>query len=165
MDVLMAFPILVLALAITAVLGQSERNVLIAIAIIQIPQASRVLRSVVLPLRRADFVLAAESIGARQGRVLFHHVMPQVVSPYLIILSASISTGILIEASLSFLGLGPPPPAPTWGAMLSGPTLQNVERAPWNAIIPGIALTLTVYGFSLLGDAIRDALDPRQRSR
>jgi peptide/nickel transport system permease protein len=162
-DVLMAFPILVLALAITAVLGQSERNVILAIAVIQIPQASRVLRSVVLPLRRADFVIAAQAVGASDTRLLFGHVMPQVISPYLIIVSASISGGILIESSLSFLGLGTPPPAPSWGSMLSGATLQNVQRAPWNAIVPGAALTVTVYSFNLLGDAVRDLLDPRMR--
>jgi len=164
-DILMAFPILVLALAITAVLGQSERNVVVAIAVIQIPQASRVVRSVVLPLRNADFVVAARAIGASDVRVLFRHVMPEVISPYLIIVSASISTGVLIESSLSFLGLGTPPPAPSWGSMLSGSALQNVERAPWNAVFPGLALTATVYSFNLLGDALRDLLDPRQRVR
>jgi peptide/nickel transport system permease protein len=162
-DVLMTFPILVLALAITAVLGQSERNVMAAIAIVQIPQACRVMRSVVLPLRRAEFIVAAEAVGASDTHIVLRHVLPQVLSPYLIILSASISTGVLIESSLSFLGLGTPPPAPSWGAMLSGATLQNVERAPWNAVVPGVALTLTVYGFNLLGDAIRDLLDPRLR--
>jgi len=163
-DVVMAFPILILALTIAAVLGSSEQNLILAIAVVQIPQASRVIRSAVLPLRRAEFVEAARSVGVPEMRVLFRHVMPQVISPYLIILTASISTGILIESSLSFLGLGTPPPAPSWGAMLSGPTLQNVQRAPWNAIFPGLALSATVFSFNMLGDALRDILDPRLRT-
>ncbi len=162
-DIVMAFPILILALTITAISGSSEQNLILAIAIVQIPQASRVIRSAVLPLRRADFVEAARSVGVPEMRVLFRHVMPQVVSPYLIILTASISTGVLIESSLSFLGLGTPLPAPSWGGMLSGPTLQNVQRAPWNAVFPGLALSMTVFSFNMLGDALRDLLDPRLR--
>jgi peptide/nickel transport system permease protein len=162
-DVLMAFPTLILALSIAAILGRSERNVILAIAIVQLPLASRVIRAAVLPLRHAEFVTAARSVGVPEPLLLLRHIAPQVVSPYLIALTASISTGILIESSLSFLGVGTPEPAPSWGAMLSGPTLQNVERAPWNAVFPGLAVSLAVFGFNLLGDAVRDVLDPRRR--
>ena len=162
-DVLLSFPILVLALAIVAVLGRSQQNVIIAIALIQVPITARVVRSVVLSVRTMEFVTASRALGAADARLLFRHVAPQTFAPVMIVFTSFLGLAIIIEASLSYLGLGIPPPKPSWGAMLSGPTIQNVERAPWNAVFPGIALTLTVFGFNLLGDALRDTLDPRLR--
>lgn len=162
-DVLLSFPILVLALAIVAVLGRSQQNVIIAIALIQVPITARVVRSVALSVRTMEFVTASRALGAADARLLFRHVAPQTFAPVMIVFTSFLGLAIIIEASLSYLGLGIPPPNPSWGAMLSGPTIQNVERAPWNAVFPGIALTLTVFGFNLLGDALRDTLDPRLR--
>lgn len=162
-DTIMAFPTLVLALAIVAVLGQKTENVIIAIAVLQLPQTARVVRSKVLSVKEAEYVAAARAVGAPDGRILLWHVAPQTLAPIIIVVTAALGFAILVESSLSFLGLGTPPPKPSWGAMLSGPTLQNVERAPWNAVFPGIALTLTVFSFNLLGDALRDILDPRLR--
>ena len=162
-DTLMAIPVIVLALAIVSALGQSTTNVILAIALVQIPQKARVIRSVALTVRESSFVEAARAMGASDWRVIIRHVAPQCVAPAIIVVTASLGTAILVESSLSFLGLGTPPPAPAWGAMLSGQTLENVERAPWNAVFPGIFLTVSVYSFSLLGDALRDVLDPRLR--
>ncbi len=162
-DIKMAFPAIVLALVIIAVLGQSERNVIIAIALIQIPAMARVVRSVVLPVREMEYVQAAYALGASDLRILIRHIAPQTFAPVIVLITASLGLAILIESSLSFLGLGTPPPKPAWGAMLAGETLRNVERAPWNAVFPGIALTLTVFSFNLVGDALRDVLDPRLR--
>ena len=162
-DVMLSFPILVLALAIVAVLGKSQQNVIIAIAVIQVPITARVVRSVALSIRSMEFVTASRALGAADARILIRHIAPQTFAPVMIVSTSFLGLAIIIEASLSYLGLGTPPPNPSWGAMLAGPTLQNVERAPWNAVFPGIALTLTVFGFNLLGDALRDTLDPRLR--
>ncbi len=162
-DILMSLPMLVLALVIVAVLGQSQRNVIIALALIQVPSMARLVKSVVLPVREMEFVQAAHALGASDSRILIRHIAPQTFGPVIVLVTASLGLAILIESSLSFLGLGTPPPKPAWGAMLSGQTLQNVERAPWNAVFPGIAISLTVFSFNLLGDALRDVLDPRLR--
>ena len=162
-DIKMAFPTIVLALAIVAVLGQSTRNVIIAISLIQVPGTARIVRSVVLSTRTMEFVQAARALGANDLRILFRHIAPQTFAPVMIIMTAGFGLAIIIESSLSFLGLGTPPPNPAWGAMLSGPTLQNVERAPWNAVFPGLAITFTVFSFNLVGDSLRDILDPRLR--
>ncbi len=116
-------------------------------------------------MKSSDYVKAAEALGASDFRILFRHIAPQTFAPAIIVITSALAGGILIESSLSFLGLGTPPPNPSWGAMLSGPTLQNVQRAPWNAVTPGICLTVTVFSFNLLGDALRDVLDPRLRGR
>lgn len=163
-DMLLSIPVLVLALTIVAVLGASNNNVIIAIAVIQVPGTARVVRSVVIAIRDIEFVQAARAMGASDARILFRHIAPQTFAPVMILVTSAFGIAIVIEASLSFLGLGTPPPKPAWGAMLSGPTLQNVERAPWNAVFPGLALSLVVFGFNLLGDALRDILDPRLRS-
>ncbi len=163
-DMKMSIPMLVLALAIMAVLGQKTQNVIIAIALIQIPQTARVVRSVVVSVKTMEFVESARALGASDLRILFRHIAPQTFAPIIIVVTAAMGLAIIIEASLSFLGLGTPPPNPSWGSMLSGPTLQNVERAPWNAVFPGVALTLTVFSFNLVGDALRDVLDPRLRN-
>ncbi|MDO8530710.1 MAG: ABC transporter permease [Dehalococcoidia bacterium] len=163
-DALMAFPTLVLALIIAATLGASVNNVVLAIAVVLIPQSSRVVRSVALSVKEAQYVDAARAVGASHARVLFLHILPQCTAPYLIIATAGIGFAIVVEASISFLGAGPPPPTATWGNMLSGAARQFAERAPWMVLFPGIAISLTVFGFNLLGDALRDVLDPRLRN-
>lgn len=163
MDAQMSIPTLILALAVTASLGQSLLNVILAIAIVEIPRANRVVRSQALAVKEMDFVQAARALGAGDGRVMLVHILPQCVAPWLIIASAALGIAILIEATLSFLGLGVPPPKPTWGGMLSGPARNYFVVAPWMAVFPGLALSLVVYGFNLFGDALRDVLDPRLR--
>ena len=163
-DMKMAIPTIVLALVIVAVLGQSQRNVIIAIALIQVSGMAHIVRSVVLSTRTMEFVQAARALGASDLRIIWRHIAPQTFAPVLILITAALGLAIIIESSLSFLGLGTPPPNPAWGAMLSGAAIQNVERAPWNAVFPGLALTFTVFSFNLLGDALRDTLDPRLRA-
>ena len=163
LDALMSIPTLILALAVTASLGQSLTNIILAIAITQVPRANRIVRSQALSVKQADYVLAAQAIGANSTRIMLQHILPQCVAPWLVIASAGLGAAILIEASLSFLGLGVPAPAPSWGGMLSGPARNYYAVAPWMAIWPGLALSLAVYGFNLFGDALRDVLDPRLR--
>lgn len=163
MDVLMSFPSLVLAMAVVSALGRSVTNIILAIAILEIPRASRVIRSVTLAEKQKPYVEAARCVGCRTPRILFGHVAVQVLAPFLVMATAGLGGAILTEASLSFLGLGPPPPSPSWGAMLSGPTVANVEAAPWLAIFPGVALSVTVLAFNLVGDSLRDFVDPRLR--
>ena len=163
MDSMMSIPTLILALAIMAALGQSLTNVVIAIAVPQIPRANRVVRSQALTVKESEYVMAARSIGATDIRLILQHVMPQCVAPWLIIATAALGTAIIAEAGLSFLGLGVPAPAPTWGSMLSGNVRNYYSIAPWLAIWPGVAISLAVYGFNLFGDALRDVLDPRLR--
>ncbi|MDO8531794.1 MAG: ABC transporter permease [Dehalococcoidia bacterium] len=164
-DAVMAFPILVLALVIASVLGPSVNNVLLAIAIVLVPQASRIVRSAGLGVKEAQFVEAARALGASPLRIMALHILPQCVAPYLIVATAAVGNAIIVEASISFVGAGPPPPTATWGNMLSGAARQYAERAPWLVVYPGAAITLAVFGFNLLGDALRDVLDPRLRGR
>ena len=138
-------------------------DVIIAIAFIQIPRTARVIRSIALSIKTTEYVQAAQAIGARPWRIVFKHVMPQCVPGFIVLFTAELAGAILIEASLGFLGLGVPPPKPSWGNMLTGPTLANVERAPYLAIFPGVVLSLTVFSYNLLGDSLRDILDPRLR--
>ena len=163
MDILWAFPSLVIAIVIIAVLGRSTTNVIIAIAIVVIPSAARVVRSAVLVVKETEYVQAAQAVGASQWRIMLRYIAPNCMAPYLIMATASLGGAIITEASLSFLGLGVPPPAPSWGRDLFGSAQKFAELAPWMPIMPGIAISLTVYGFNLLGDAIRDILDPRLR--
>jgi peptide/nickel transport system permease protein len=163
MDVLWAFPSLVIAIVIIAVLGRSTTNLIIAIAIVVIPSAARVVRSAVLVVKEADYVQAARALGASQWRIIWCAIAPNCLAPYLIIATASLGGAIITEASLSFLGLGVPPPAPSWGRDLFGAAQKFAELAPWMPIMPGLAISLTVYGFNLFGDAIRDIFDPRLR--
>ena len=163
MDALMAFPTLVLALAVVAALGGSLRNVIVAVSLTLIPAANRLVRSVALSVRETLFVTAARASGATQGRVVFRHVLPNCLAPYLVIATANLGSAIVAEASLGFLGLGVPPPTPAWGSMLSGATQSFLFRAPWMAIYPGLAISLAVFGFNMLGDAVRDLLDPKLR--
>jgi peptide/nickel transport system permease protein len=163
-DSFQAFPALFLALAVTTALGRTVNNVGLALAIVTWPTACRVIRSAVLAQKSAMYVEAARSVGAQTPRILFRHILPNVTSVYIILATAGLAQAILVEASLSFLGVGVPPPAPSWGAMLLEAQRQAV-RAPWMAIFPGIAITTAVFGFSLFGDALRDHLDPRLRGR
>jgi peptide/nickel transport system permease protein len=161
-DSFQAFPALFLALAVTTALGRSVLNVGIALAIVTWPTAARVIRSGVLAQKNVMYVEAARSVGAETPRILFRHILPNVFSVFIILATAGLAQAILVEASLSFLGVGVPPPEPSWGGMLLEAQRQAV-RAPWMAIFPGIAITIAVFGFSLFGDALRDYLDPRLR--
>ena len=163
MDSLMSVPTLILALAVTAALGQSLFNIIIAIGLVQIPRANRVVRSQVMAVKESQFVEAARAIGAGDVRIMVSHITPQCVAPFLIITTGALGIAILTEATLSFLGLGVPPPEPSWGGMLSGPARDYFVQAPWMAIWPGLGLSLAVYGFNLFGDGLRDVLDPRLR--
>lgn len=165
MDILLAFPGLVLALAMVAALGASVVNVVIALSFTIIPGASRVIRSSALALRETAFVDAAHNLGFSTPRIIFRHILPNCAAPYIIIATAALGGAILSEAGLSFLGLGTPPPAPSWGGMLSGSSQSAMTDAPWIAIFPGAAITLVVFGFNFLGDALRDLLDPKLRAR
>ena len=162
-DVLMAFPFLVLAMAIVATLGASINNVVLAIAIVQAPNVSRVVRSSVLSLKENQYIEAARAIGGSTPRIMLRHIAPNVMAPVIILATAGLGSAILVEASLSFLGVGTPPPLPSWGGELSKAGRQFAQVAPWLAIFPGIAITLAVFGFNLVGDALRDVLDPRLR--
>lgn len=165
MDTLLAFPMLVLALAMVAALGSSIVNVILALAVVTMPSAARVIRSSVLVIRETTFIEAARAVGVSDMRLIFRHVLPNCLAPFIIMATAGLGSTILSEASLSFLGLGIPPPEPSWGAMLSGTTQRYMYRAPWLAISPGVAISMAVFGFNFLGDALRDILDPRLRKR
>jgi peptide/nickel transport system permease protein len=162
MDALLAFPGLILALAITAALGPSLINAMIAIGVVSVPRFARLARGQVLTLNDADYVIAARAVGARNMRILFRHIGPNMLTPIIIQVSLSVAFAILTEASLSFLGLGVQPPTPSWGFMLNQGR-DYISQAPWLAIFPGITIFLVVMAFNLLGDAVRDALDPRLR--
>ena len=164
-DVLLAFPLLILALAIVTVLGRSVPNVVMAIAIPIIPRTARIVRSNALSIKENMYVEAARAVGSSHPWVILRHIIPNVMAPYLIMLTAQFGNAILVEASLSFLGLGTAEPTPSWGLMLSGSALSYAERAAWLAIFPGIAISLAVFGFNLFGDSLRDALDPKLRHR
>jgi peptide/nickel transport system permease protein len=163
MDILWSFPSLIIAIVIVAVLGRTTTNLIIAIGIVIIPSTARVVRSAVLSVKESEYVQSARAAGAGHLRIIFRHVAPNCVAPYIVIATASLGGAIITEASLSFLGLGVPPPAPSWGRDLFGAAQKFAELAPWMPIMPGIAISLTVYGFNLFGDAIRDLLDPRLR--
>ena len=162
-DILMAFPSLILALVFVSVLGTSVGNVILAIALVQMPLGARVMRSAAISVKGLQFVEAARAIGSSNTRILLFHVWPQCVAPLLITLTGALAQGVVVEASLSFLGLGTPEPIPSWGRMLSSQGRQYFVMAPWMAIFPGVAISLAVFGFNLLGDSLRDALDPRLR--
>lgn len=165
-DGLQAFPAILLALSIVAVLGPSTINIFLALAVIIWPNTARVIRSAVLSVKQNMYIDAARAMGATAPRILWQHVLPNVMAPIIILASIQLGNAILIESSLSFLGLGTPPPAPSWGNMLGGVGTRNrLEGAPWIAIFPGLAISLAVYSFNLLGDSLRDVLDPRLRGR
>jgi peptide/nickel transport system permease protein len=164
MDIMQALPLLVMALVMAASLGPSLENTIIAISIPLIPNVARVIRSSTLAIREMPFVEAARAAGMSEMRIAMLHVLPNTISPFIVLATAQLGAAILVEASLSFLGLGVPEPHPSWGRMLSESAAEYVRVAPWLVIFPGIAISLAVFGTNLLGDAVRDALDPRQRS-
>jgi peptide/nickel transport system permease protein len=167
MDVLISFPLIVIAIAVVAALGTGEDkigNVIAAITVPIIPRVARVVRSSALSVVQMPYIEATRSVGSGAVRIMFLHVAPNVFAPYLIMMTAFLGQAILLEASLSFLGLGVFEPTPSWGLMLRGAGMQFLERAPWLAIAPGIAISLAVFGFNLFGDSLRDALDPRLRT-
>ena len=167
MDVLMAFPLIILALAVVsigdALPGGDTFKVILAITIPFVPRCARVVRSSALAIRGIPYIDAARAAGFSHARIILRHMVPNVMAPYLIIFTASVGQAILIAASLSYLGLGVQEPTPAWGLMLRGGAEEYAESAPWVAIYPGLAITLAVFGFSLFGDSVRDALDPKLR--
>ena len=170
MDILLSFPIIVLALVVVAVLGKApifgiDINLIVAIAIPIVPRVARVVRAAALSVRSMPYIDAARAAGYSNSRIIFRHMAPNVVAPYLIMFTAFIAQAILLEASLSFLGLGVTEPTPAWGLMLSGNAADFYREAPWMILFPGAAISLAVFAFNLFGDSLRDALDPRLRNQ
>jgi len=165
MDILLAFPQLILALAIASIMGPAVQNVVIAISIPIIPRAARVVRATALSVKENVYVEAVGALGAARWRIVLRHIVPNVMAPYIILLTAQLGGAILAEAALSYLGLGTAEPTPSWGLMLSGSAPSYAEKAPWIGLFPGIAISLGVFGFNLFGDSLRDALDPKLRGR
>ncbi|HEX6082357.1 MAG TPA: ABC transporter permease [Methylomirabilota bacterium] len=164
MDIFLSFPLIILALALVAILGNSIPNVIMAITIPMIPRAALVIRSSALTIREMPYVDAARAAGFGHVRIILRHMLPNVVAPYLIMLTAFLSQAILLESSLSFLGLGVQEPTPAWGLMLRGAAVDFAEAAPWMALFPGLAISVAVFAFNLFGDSLRDALDPKLRT-
>jgi peptide/nickel transport system permease protein len=164
LDIMQSLPLLVMAIVMAASLGPSLRNTIIAIAIPLVPTVARVVRSSTLSLREQPFVEAARAVGMGEIRIAVRHVLPNTLAPLIVLATAQLGSAILTEASLSFLGLGIPEPHPSWGRMLSESAAEYVRTAPWLVIFPGLAISLTVFGTNLLGDALRDILDPRERT-
>jgi peptide/nickel transport system permease protein len=164
LEMMQSLPLLVLAIIMAAALGPSLHNTIIAIAIPLVPYVARVIRSNTLSLREQPFVEAAKATGMSESRIALRHILPNTMAPLIVLATAQLGSAILIEASLSFLGLGVPEPHPSWGRMLSESAAEYVRTAPWLVIFPGVAISFVVFGTNLLGDALRDLLDPRQRS-
>ena len=164
MDVFMAFPLVIMALAVVSILGTGTENVILAIIVPFVPRCARVVRSSALQIREIPYIDAAKACGFGHARIILRHMAPNVMAPFLIMVTAFVGQAILTEASLSYLGLGVQEPTPAWGLMLQGGAEEFAESAPWVAIFPGLAITLAVFGFNLFGDALRDVLDPRLRS-
>ena len=164
-DTLMAIPAIVLALAVMTMLEPGIFNIILVIAIVIAPGSARVVRSTVLAITQNVYIEAARSIGATDRRIVFRHILPNVVAPIIIIGSIWVGNAIVIEAALSYLGLGTPPPTPSWGGMLALEGRRYLENAPWLAIAPGVAISIAVLAVNMLGDALRDVLDPRLRNR
>lgn len=162
MDMILAFPAVILALGLVAALGPGLNNALIAIAVVNLPVFARLVRGQVLSVKHIEYVEAAQVLGQRHGRIMFRHILPNIMPPVIIQASIAFAFAILYEASLSFLGLGAQPPTPSWGTMLNIGK-NYMEQAPWLAVFPGLAIFITVIGFNLVGDGIHDALDPRSR--
>jgi peptide/nickel transport system permease protein len=164
-DVLMAFPLIIMALAVVAIFGTGVQNVIIAITIPLIPRCARVVRASALSIREIPYVDAARALGFGHARIVLFHMIPNVMAPFLIMVTAFVGQAVLAEASLSYLGLGVQEPVPAWGLMLQGGTEEYATSAPWIAIFPGVAIVLAVLGINLFGDALRDRLDPKLRKR
>jgi len=164
-DVLMAFPLIIMALAVVAIFGTGVQNVIIAITIPLIPRCARVVRSSALAIRESPYVDAARALGFSHLRIILVHMVPNVMAPFLIMVTAFVGQAILAEASLSYLGLGVQEPVPAWGLMLQGGAEEFATNAPWIAIFPGLAIVISVLGINLLGDALRDSFDPKLSKR
>ena len=164
-DIVLAFPLIIMALAVVATLGPGVQNVIIAIVVPFIPQCARVVRSSALSVREIPYVDAARALGYSHTRIILRHMAPNVMAPFLIMLTYFVGQAILLEAVLSYLGMGVQDPTPAWGLMLKGAAVEFIESAPWLSIFPGLGITLAVFGFNLFGDALRDLLDPKLRSR
>jgi len=162
-DALMGFPPIILALGLMAALGASMNNVVIALVVILLPGTTRVVRSQTLSIKERDYVLAARAISASPARIMLRHILPNVAATYIVLSTITLGFAIVVEAALSFLGVGIPPDVPTWGGMLTLGASRYVNIAPWLAIFPGLAITLVVFAINMLGDALRDVLDPRLR--
>jgi ABC-type dipeptide/oligopeptide/nickel transport system permease subunit len=160
-DAMMAFPAIILALAIVAMVGASLRNVITALIVLLTPAAARVVRAQALAVKEMDYVLAARAIGASAWRVIFRHMARNCMAPYIVFATSNLGYAVVVEAALAFLGVGTPPDVPSWGGMLSITGQKYVEVSPWLVLFPSIAVSVAVFGFNLLGDALRDALDPR----
>jgi peptide/nickel transport system permease protein len=165
MDVFFAFPVIILALTVVAILGTGAGNVILAIATPMVPRCARVVRSSALAVREMPYIDAARASGFGHQRIILRHMLPNVMAPILIMATAFLGEAILLEASLSFIGLGVQEPTAAWGLMLRGAAVEFAESAPWMAIFPGLAISLAVFGFNLFGDSLRDALDPRLRTQ
>ena len=163
MDIILAFPGLILAISLMAVLGANLTNAMIAIGVVIMPSAARVVRGSTLSVKTEQYIDAARAIGCANGRILLRYILPNVAAPIIVLVTIQLGAAIITEASLSYLGLATRPPTPSWGSMLSGAGRVYMLRAPWIAIAPGVAISLTVLAFNLLGDALRDVLDPRLR--
>ena len=165
LDIMMAFPLIIMALAIVSIFGTGIQNVIIAITIPGIPRCARVVRSSALAIREVPYVDAARALGYGHMRIILRHMIPNVMGPFLVIITAWVGQAILAEAALSYLGLGVQEPVPAWGLMLQGGAEEYATTAPWIAIFPGLAIMLTVFGINLFGDSLRDVLDPKLRDR
>ncbi|TDO87807.1 peptide/nickel transport system permease protein [Halanaerobium saccharolyticum] len=163
MDIMLAFPSILLAIGIVAILGPQLKNAMIAIGIINVPRFARIVRSSVLSIKESEYISAARALGAGDLRIIFKHLLPNAMAPLIVQTTLSIATAILEAAALSFLGLGAQPPSPEWGAMLSD-ARSSLQKAPWVATFPGLAIIFGVLGFNLLGDGLRDALDPKMKN-
>jgi peptide/nickel transport system permease protein len=164
-DILMAFPLIIMALAIVSIFGTGVQNVIIAITIPLVPRCARVVRSAALVIREVPYIDAARACGFGAPRIILRHMVPNVMAPFLIMVTAFVGQAILAEASLSYLGLGVQEPVPAWGLMLQGGAEEYASTAPWIAVFPGVAIMLAVLGINLFGDALRDTLDPKLRDR
>ncbi len=162
-DAFIAFPGIILGLAIMAVLGSSVNNIIFALILVLAPSAIRTIRSQALAVKEMDYVLAARAMGAGDMRIVIRHIIPNCMAIFIILFTLNLGYAIIVEATLTFLGVGVPPDVPSWGGMLAEGGIAYLRDAPWLAIAPGIALSLAVFGVNLLGDALRDVLDPRLR--
>ena len=164
-DIVMAFPAIIMALAIVSIFGTGVHNVILAITIPGIPRCARIVRSSALAIREVPYVDAARALGYGHTRIILHHMVPNVMGPFLVVITAFVGQAILAEAALSYLGLGVQEPVPAWGLMLQGGAEEYASTAPWIAVFPGLAIMLLVFGINLFGDALRDVLDPKLRDR
>lgn len=161
-DIMLAFPSILLAIAVVAILGPSLQNALIAIAVINIPNFGRLVRSKVLSVKQEEFIMAARAVGMKDARILFRHILPNSISPVIVQATLAIATAIIEAAALGFLGMGAQAPTPEWGKMLAD-SKNYITQAPWTLFFPGMAIMLTVLGFNLMGDGLRDVLDPKMK--